>query len=73
MKKKKHSKKTIKKGKDLPDYFAGNSCLQLGIIYEMNHKIDSAEYYYKMCLDLDFKIYKASLDFKAKAKLKKLE
>jgi hypothetical protein len=66
-------RKTIKKGNDLPDYFAGNSCLQLGTIYEMNHKIDSARYYYKMCLALDFKTYKTSLDFKAKAKLKKLE
>jgi hypothetical protein len=66
-------KKTIKKGNDLLDYFAGNSCLQLGTIYEMDHKIDSARYYYKMCLDMDFKTYKTSLDFKAKAKLKKLE
>ncbi len=66
-------KRAIGIGSGLKEYFAGNSCLQLGTIYEIERKADSANYYYKKCLDLDFETYKTSLDFKAKAKMKKLE
>lgn len=66
-------KKAIVMGEDSKEYFAGNSAIQLGHIYENANQLDSAAYYYEVCLDLDFKTYKRSLDIKAKASLDRIE
>jgi len=63
----------IETGRDLSDYFAGNSALQLGLIYENRKEYDASKMYYETCLDLDFKTYKKSIDVKAKAGLSRLE
>lgn len=65
-------KQTIDLGKDSPSYFAGNSALMLGEIYESNSNFEQAGYYYKLCLDLDFKEYKSGIHIKAKAGLKRV-
>lgn len=66
-------KKAIKIGHNLSDYYAGNSALQLGLIYENQQDYNRSKAYYETCLDLDFKTYKKSLDVKAKAGLSRLE
>lgn len=66
-------KKAIKEGEDLKEYYAGNSALQLGAIYENKQQSDSAAYFYNTCLDLKFDTYKKSLDFRAKAGLNRLQ
>lgn len=66
-------KMAIEKGKDLSDYYAGNSALQLGLIYENLQEYKASKFYYETCLNLDFKTYKRSLDVKAKAGLSRLE
>ncbi len=66
-------KKAIEKGKDLSDYYAGNSALQLGLIYENQQEYKASKFYYETCLDLNFKTYKRSLDVKAKAGLSRIE
>lgn len=66
-------KTAIETGNKLPEYFAGNSALQLGLMYENRFDFDQAKIYYESCIDLDFKTYKRSLDIKAKAGLSRLE
>lgn len=66
-------KETIDLGKDSPRYFAGKSALELGEIYESDSNFEMAAYYYKLCLDLDFKEYESSIHIKAKAGLKRVK
>ena len=66
-------KKAIETGQNLSAYFAGNSAMQLGVIYENKMMLDTAAIYYQTCLDLDFKTYKKSLDVKAKAALNRVQ
>ncbi|MEQ8927907.1 MAG: hypothetical protein RLO81_18975 [Fulvivirga sp.] len=54
-------------------YFAPNSALQLGLIYEENNQLDSAVYYYKKALGYKHHIYKNSIDAKAEAGLNRIE
>lgn len=60
---------TIDIGKKNPRYFAGNSALKLGEIYEAQAKKQDASYYYQLCLDIDFNEYESGIHSKAKAGL----
>ena len=64
---------TLISGAGFPYYFAANSALQLGLIYENKLEFDKAKYYYKKCLSLKFKEYKTSISQKAKAGLNRVE
>ncbi len=59
-------KVTIEIGSSSKQYFAANSALLLGNIYEQNNSFAKAAYYYKLCLDLDFDQYETSIKAKAK-------
>lgn len=54
-------------------YFAPNSALQLGYIYQKENKLDSAKHYFNKCLTYTKYPYKNSLDAKAKAALNALK
>lgn len=60
-------------GKNLPDYFAGNSLLKMGVIYENRNELNKAKDYYNRCIDLDFEVYKNSIELKAKAGLDRIK
>ncbi|HEY6161969.1 MAG TPA: tetratricopeptide repeat protein [Bacteroidia bacterium] len=60
-------------GEKYPFYFAANSALQLGLIYEtMNDKVHSAEWF-KKCLALHDHEYQDSIELKAKAGLSRVQ
>jgi TolA-binding protein len=63
---------TILTGKNLKNYFAGNSALKLGEIYEQEGDVEKAEAYYSVCLKMNFEEYKASIHSKAKAGLDRI-
>lgn len=63
---------TIENGKHFRFYFAANSALQLGLLYEESKEIDKAETYYRLCLSLRDHEYQNSLDQKAKAGLNRI-
>jgi tetratricopeptide (TPR) repeat protein len=65
--------KTIMKGSSLPNYFAANAALNLGIIYESRGEFEKSKKYYKSCFNLDYDEYKASISQKAKAGLNRLK
>ncbi len=65
-------KLTIEEGQDLSLYYAGNSALKLGNIYEKQLDTNSALLYYKKCLSLEFNQYKNSIKGKAKQGIKRL-
>lgn len=60
-------KQTILLGRDLPDFYAGNSALQLGMIYENERNFAQADHYYELCLKLKFTEYRTSIQQKARA------
>jgi hypothetical protein len=64
---------TIIQGKDLKEYFAANSALMLGNIYELKQQKAEAKKYYNMCLSLPFEEYRASIQQKAKAGLQRIQ
>ncbi len=66
-------KQTIKAGEELPYYFAANSSLQLGLIYEKRKEYDLAKKYYSKVLDMDFKEYQFSISNKAQAGLNRIK
>ncbi len=61
--------KTIETGSGLPYYYAGNSALQLGLIYETMGNYEQAAHYYDLCLKLRFNEYQTSIHQKAKTGL----
>ncbi len=63
---------TIETGSELKVYFAANAALKLGNIYEVEKDTTNAEYYYNVCLDLDFNEYRNSIRVKAKQGLKRV-
>ena len=66
-------KNTLAAGRDLPDYFACNAALQLGLIYEFHKdKVNSAKYY-NTCLEIKPNAYKNSLHQQAKAGLNRIK
>lgn len=64
---------TITKGGELPYYFAANSSLQLGIIYEQQHDFIQAKKYYLKVLDMNFDEYHFSITNKAQAGLNRIK
>ena len=63
---------TISNGKNYSFYFAANSALLLGIIYENKGVEVKAEDYFRVCLNLRDHEYQNSIDQKAKAGLNRL-
>lgn len=63
---------TIEKGWHLPNYFAGNSALQLGFLNETLMDYEKAQTYYNLCLSLKFDEYRYSIHYKARAGIKRL-
>ncbi len=64
---------TLDKGKAYPFYFAANSALQLGLIYEASGNKEKARTYYRKCLSLKYDEYQNSISQKAKAGLSRLK
>lgn len=65
--------KTITNGEHATFYFAANSALILGLIYEGKNDVVNAELYYKKCLSMDRHQYQNSLDQKAQAGLDRIK
>jgi hypothetical protein len=63
---------TIENGKSFKFYFAANSALQLGLLYEEKGDLINAEKYFRLCLSLPEHEYQNSLDQKAKAGLNRI-
>lgn len=63
----------LSKGEKYNSYFAANSCLMLGEIFEQQKAKNQSEIYYKKCLTLDFEEYRKSIRAKAKAGLQRLK
>ena len=59
-------------GADKEYYFAANSALKSGMIFESKMDFEKARYYYNKCLSLDFDEYKTSITQKAKAGLNRI-
>jgi len=69
---KKAYRQTIATGSLSPRYFAANSALKLGEIYESEDSLKLAKAYYEKCLDLNFDEYKNSIRGKAKEALARI-
>ncbi len=65
--------KTINSALNQKNYFASNSALQLGLIYEKLKKTKEALYYYELCLAMKDHEYKNSIDNQAKIGVKRLK
>ena len=64
---------TIRNGDKLPYYYAANSSLQLGMIYEKQNNLTQAKTYYSKVLDMDFDEYHFSISNKAEAGLNRIK
>jgi len=64
---------TIKMGEEEVYYYAANACLQLGLIYENQHKYELALQFFNKAMNLENTEYKNSIDQKAKAGLARLK
>lgn len=62
----------LEKGSNLPDYYAGNSALQLGLIYENSGDYPKARFYFQLCLNLKFTEYRTSIQQKARVGLSRV-
>ena len=69
----KYFRNVIHDGKNQPSYFAENAALQSGIIFEQNKNYLNAEKFYRLCLTLNNKEYKNSLDQKARLGLRRIK
>lgn len=65
-------KSTINLGNSLPNYYAANASLHLGLIYENRCDQKQAKYYFEKCLSFNFEEYHFSITHKAKAGLNRL-
>lgn len=63
---------TIQHGEESHYYFAANSALMLGLLYEEKKDFSNAKIYYKKCLAMRKHDYQNSLDQKAQAGLERL-
>lgn len=64
---------TIERGARSPAYYACQSALQLGLIYEKQHRYAEAKAAYQTCLRLKPQLHRLSLHVKAKAGLARLK
>lgn len=62
----------INLGNSLPQYYAANASLHLGMIFERRNDIELARAYYEKCLSMNFEEYHFSITHKAKAGLNRL-
>jgi len=67
-----HYRQTIETGSSLPNFFAGNAALQLGLIYESEGDYISATHYFDLCLKLKFNEYRTSIQQKARTGLRRI-
>ena len=65
--------RTVKNGLTSRYYFAANSALMLGLIYEEEKQKNKAEFYYRKCLSIKHEQYKNSIDQKALAGLERIK
>ena len=65
--------KTIDNGSAATFYFAANSALMMGILYEERKDLDKAESYFKKCLSMERHQYQNSIDQKAQAGLDRIK
>ncbi len=65
--------RTIREGSNQVYYFAANSALQLGLIYENKKEYRKARLYYERCLTLNPNEYKTSIQQKAKVGLSRIK
>ncbi len=63
---------TIRLGRSMPWYFAGNAALQSGLICERQKQYAAARRYFNLCISMEFGEYKTSLAQKARAGLKRI-
>jgi len=66
-------KKTVENGAESEYYFAANSALKLGLIYEGKGHYENAEFYYEEAQSMENKEYRNSINQKAKAGLHRIE
>jgi hypothetical protein len=64
---------TLQNGASSHYYFAANSALMLGLLYEEQKDENKARYYYQMCLSMRRHDYQNSIDQKAQAALERLD
>jgi len=64
---------TIEAGSNHTSYFAANSCLQLGLIYEQKKQNDLAKTYFIKAQNQNNTVYKNSINQKAKAGLNRIK
>ncbi len=64
--------KTIRLGESSTAYYAANSALHLGMIYENSHQYKFAASYYRKCMDMKFDDYNFSITQKAKSGLNRI-
>lgn len=69
----KYYKITMANGMDQLYYFAANSALQLGIIYEKRKEFSLARKYFSSVLEMDFDEYQFSISNKAQAGLSRIK
>ncbi|MGE5318491.1 MAG: tetratricopeptide repeat protein [Chloroflexota bacterium] len=67
-----HYLETYKLGKDSDSYYAANSLLNLGNIYELENKINDALWCYEECLRLNYEEFRTSISQKAKAGINRI-
>ncbi|MBN2637867.1 MAG: hypothetical protein JXR65_02120 [Bacteroidales bacterium] len=66
-------RQTIDEGRYSTLYFAGNSALKLGEIYEVQDSLQHAAFYYNLCLQLNFKQYRNGIRGVAKESLSRVQ
>jgi tetratricopeptide (TPR) repeat protein len=69
---KRYYKQVVQLGKDFPYYYAANSALQLGKIYEAENDLPNAKKYYEACLSLNKYNYATSVEIKADEGLRRI-
>ncbi len=69
----KYFEMTLKNGMSSKYYFAANSSLMLGLIYEESNQYELAKLYFEKCLTMEYDPYKNSIDQKARAGLDRLK
>jgi tetratricopeptide (TPR) repeat protein len=65
--------KTIDNGSAATFYFAANSALMMGMLFEEKNDLDRAETYFKKCLSMERHHYQNSIDQKAQAGLDRIK
>lgn len=68
-----HYQKTLENGRRQTFYFAANSALNLGIIFEEKKEFAKAKEYFQLCLSMRGHDYQNSIDQKAKAGLARIK